>query len=70
MSKRRNKTNRAGAAVGMNYYMPQFRAKKKPREVRTQCGNCVKTSTDILTQKEEEKQDENFGAESNHKPGK
>jgi len=54
LSKRRNRTNRARAAVGLSYYAPQFRAKKKPREVRTLSGNCKKETTDIISRDQEE----------------
>lgn len=45
MSRRRNGTNRAAAALGLNPYgWSNGKARKRPREVRTPVGQHDKTS--------------------------
>lgn len=53
MSRRRNGTNRAAAALGINPYGWGIgKARKRPREVRTPVGQIKNNSTDNITQVE------------------
>ena len=50
MSSRKHKTYRAAAAIGINPYgWGNGRARKKPREVRTQSGICEKNHSSMIT---------------------
>lgn len=58
MSRRRNGTNRAAAALGINPYGWGIgKARKRPREVRTPVGQMKNNSTDNIAQDREEMQD-------------
>ena len=58
MSRRRNGTNRAAAALGINPYgWGNGKARKRPREVRTPVGQIKNNSTDNIAQDREEMQD-------------
>lgn len=58
MSRRRNGTNRAAAALGLNPFgWGNGKARKRPREVRTPVGQIKNNSTDNIAQDREEMQD-------------
>lgn len=58
MSRRRNGTNRAAVALGINPYgWGNGKARKRPREVRTPVGQIKNNSTDNIAQDREEMQD-------------
>jgi hypothetical protein len=58
MSRRRNGTNHAAVALGINPYgWGNGKARKRPREVRTPVGQIKNNSTDNIAQDREEMQD-------------
>ena len=58
MSKRKNGTNRAAAALGLNPYgWGNGKARKRPREVRTPVGQMKNNSTSNIAYAGEEMQD-------------
>lgn len=58
MSRRRNGTNHAAVALGINPYgWGNGKARKRPREVRTPVGQIKNNSTDNRAQDREEMQD-------------
>lgn len=57
MSRRRNGTNRAAAALGLNVYgWGNGKARKRPREAQTPIGQMKNTTINNITQKAEENQ--------------
>lgn len=53
MSRRRNRTNHAAVALGINPYgWGNGKARKRPREVRTPVGQIKNNSTDNITHME------------------
>lgn len=57
MSRRKNGTNRAAAALGINTYgWGNGKARKRPREVRTPVGQMEKISHTYYTGDSEERQ--------------
>ena len=60
MSRRRNGTNRAAAALGLNVYgWGNGKARKRPREIQTPVGQMKNNTINNITQKAEENQDVN-----------
>lgn len=58
MSRRKNGTNRAAAALGLNPFgWGNGKARKRPREVRTPVGQIKNNSTDNIAQDREKMQD-------------
>lgn len=58
MSRRRNGTNRAAAALGLNVYgWGNGKARKRPRETQTPVGQINKTSSSYYKREREENQD-------------
>lgn len=58
MSRRRNGTNRAAAALGLNVYgWGNGKARKRPRETQTPVGQINKTSPPYYKREREENQD-------------
>lgn len=58
LSRRKNGTNRAAAALGLNPFgWGNGKARKRPREVRTPVGQIKNNSTDNIAQDREEMQD-------------
>ena len=58
MSRRKNGTNRAAAALGLNPFgWGNGKARKRPREMRTPVGQMKNNSTDNIAQDREEMQD-------------
>lgn len=61
MSRRRNRTNRVAAALGLNPYgWSNGKARKRPREVRTPVGQIQNNSTVNIAQKEGDCKDDKF----------
>lgn len=57
MSRRRNGTNRAAAALGLNVYgWGNGKARKRPREIQTPVGQINKTSPPYYKGEREENQ--------------
>lgn len=58
LSRRKNGTNRAAAALGLNPFgWGNGKARKRPREMRTPVGQMKNNSTDNIAQDREEMQD-------------
>ena len=58
LSRRKNGTNRAAAALGLNPFgWGNGKARKRPREARTPVGQMKNNSTDNIAQDREEMQD-------------
>lgn len=58
LSRRKNGTNRAAAALGLNPFgWGNGKARKRPREVRTPVGQIKNNSTDNIAQDREKMQD-------------